>query len=274
MKLIESYLEGKYGNLNKCEDSIVFTDNYACVIDGSSSRVNMLFDGKTNGKIASEIVAEAVNEFPTNISWKEILERIYNKLNEFYEKRGLKKCIQETPDARAQAAIAIYSKNLNEVCMIADCQCMIDNTMYYNPIIMDEVRVSARALFLEAELRLGKTIEELLENDTGTEYIKPLLGIQYLFKNISGSQYSYGVLDGQKIPEEEIKVVKVPKGAKNIILSSDGYPVLKGTLKESEDELKRIIREDPLCIRINKQFRGVGKGLVSYDDRAYLKIEI
>lgn len=274
MKVIESFVEGKYGNLKKCEDAIVVTENYACVIDGASSKVDMLFDGKTSGKVASEIITEAIVELPSNIGWKEVLERISNKLNAFYDKKDLIKCIEDNPAARAQAAIAIYSGSLKEVCMIADCQCMINNVLYCNPLIMDEIRVNTRALFLESELRLGKTVEELLENDTGADFIKPLLLIQHLFKNIPGSQYSYGVVDGLRIPEEEIKIVKVPEGTKSIVLASDGYPVIKGTLKETEDELHRIIKEDPLCIKINKQFRGVGKGFVSYDDRAYLRIGI
>lgn len=274
MKVIESFVEGKFGDLEKCEDAIIVTDNYAGVIDGASSKVDMLFDGKTSGKVASEIIAGAIAELPSGIGWEEVLARISNKINEFYEKKDLVKYIEDNPAARAQAAVAIYSESLKEVCMIADCQCMINDVLYFNPLVMDQIRVNTRALYLESELRLGKTTEELLEKDTGAEFIKPLLLTQHLFKNTSGSQYSYGVVDGLRIPEEEIKIVKVPEGTKGIVLTSDGYPVIKDTLKETEDELHRIIKEDPLCIKMNKQFRGVGKGLVSYDDRAYLRIWI
>lgn len=274
MKIIESFVEGKLNIPEKCEDALVATDNYACVIDGATSKFEITYDGKTSGRLASEIISSTVKNLSIDIGWNEIIKIISEELNNYYKKKNIYDFINENPGARAQATIAIYSEKLKEVCIVADSQCMIDGQLYYNYLKMDDVRVNARALFLEGELRKGKTVEELLENDTGAQYINPLLNIQCLFNNNPGSQYSYGVIDGQEIPEEEIKILKVPDGTKNIILATDGYPVLKSTLKETEAELKRIIAEDPLCIGKYKQFRGISKGLVSFDDRAYLKIEL
>ena len=55
-------------------------------------------------------------------------------------------------------------------------------------------------------------------------------------------------------------------------LASDGYPVLKGTLAESERELERIINNDPLCIDLYKATKGVMQGYKSFDDRTYIRI--
>ena len=75
------------------------------------------------------------------------------------------------------------------------------------------------------------------------------------------------------IPENLIHVISVAD-AKGIVLASDGYPVLKRTLAESERELERIINNDPLCINLYKATKGVMQGYKSFDDRTYIRIEI
>jgi glycerophosphoryl diester phosphodiesterase len=132
----------------------------------------------------------------------------------------------------------------------------------------------ARAVYLESELLMGKTIENLMEFDTGREFIKPLLSRQALFQNPNNeSIYSYGVINGFEVPENAIKTVRMQDN-KYLVLASDGYPALKPTLEESEQALKKILASDPLCMRIYKSTKGLEAGNISYDDRAYLKIAV
>lgn len=56
-----------------------------------------------------------------------------------------------------------------------------------------------------------------------------------------------------------------------MILASDGYPKLFNSLIESELYLKKIINEDPLCYKLFKSTKGINKGKLSFDDRAYIK---
>ena len=53
-----------------------------------------------------------------------------------------------------------------------------------------------------------------------------------------------------------------------------GYPVLRDTWRETEDELQRLLREDPLCIHENAATKCLMEGQVSFDDRTYLALEV
>ena len=60
----------------------------------------------------------------------------------------------------------------------------------------------------------------------------------------------------------------------SIVLASDGYPVLKGTLAESERELSEILKNDPLCYKVYCSTKGLKKGNVSFDDRSYIRFSL
>ena len=81
----------------------------------------------------------------------------------------------------------------------------------------------------------------------------------------------FPVFDGFDIPTEWIKVFYV-SNANEIILLSDGYPMLLNSLKESEQYLHSIMEKDPQCMRLYKTTKGIQKGNCSFDDRAYLRI--
>ena len=57
-----------------------------------------------------------------------------------------------------------------------------------------------------------------------------------------------------------------------MVLASDGYPELCGTLAESEEMLREINEEDPLCIGRNAGVKGIMEGMESFDDRAYVRV--
>ena len=64
--------------------------------------------------------------------------------------------------------------------------------------------------------------------------------------------------------------VDVPEFSE-VVLASDGYPKLFGTLEESEHYLQKVLAEDPLCISLNKQTKGLMVGNNSYDDRTFVR---
>ena len=71
--------------------------------------------------------------------------------------------------------------------------------------------------------------------------------MQMTFENRTGP-FGYPVLNGQGIEPALIKVYPVKPGDE-VVLASDGYPVLKETLADSEKALQEILAEDPLCFR-------------------------
>lgn len=275
MKTIEGRLVSRDGDMKNCEDAVVVTDDFACVMDGTTSKSDRLWDGKKSGVVASMLISEAVSSLPTDIDSNGAIQTLTLSIANYYHHRGEYEALKRDPIHRLTASVALYSNYHKEVWLIGDIQAMIDGEIYTNRITLEEILASARALYLEMELLKGKQIGELLEFDTGRQFIKPLLEGQSLYQNSAvDSSYSYSVIDGFPVSDSNIKKIKIKEGTSYLILASDGYPFLKPTLKESEDTLEHLLARDPLCIRIYKATKGLKKGNISYDDRAYLKLEI
>ncbi|MBO0793101.1 MAG: hypothetical protein J2P36_19440 [Ktedonobacteraceae bacterium] len=96
-----------------------------------------------------------------------------------------------------------------------------------------------------------------------------------LFQNSpAAGHYWFSVIDGFAVPDEEIRMLRLPDDIETIVLASDGYPSVKETLLESEQALHEVLRDDPLLFRKYKATKGMNKGQVSYDDRSYIKLRM
>jgi hypothetical protein len=275
LKIKEMFLLSKKGDQESCEDRIVVTEDFACVIDGSTSKSDNLWDGKTSGLMASKLLGDAVISLPRETERQELIRLLSASITNYYVMNDLYSFFESNPSERFTATIAIYSKYHHQIWMVGDCQCMIDDDLYTNGMIIDDVMANARALYLHMELAKGKNIDDLIKHDTGKQYIEPLLKQQSIFQNLNiQSPYSYGAIDGFDILESTIKSVRVKEDANYIVLSTDGYPILRNSLAASEAELEAILTKDPLCISIYKSTKGKEINNISYDDRAYIRLEI
>jgi hypothetical protein len=271
-KILEEKIAGKHFDRKKCEDRIVVSEDFVCVIDGATSNSTKLYNGRKSGLMAGILIENELKTMPRTATISEFTIRLTSSIKKYYVKNNLYEQMKKNPDDRFSASIIVYSDYLNEVWMIGDCQCIIGSTVYTNNKIVDEIISNARSLFIETELTKGKTVSDLMDKDSGREFIHPLLIRQSSFQNRKReSEYNYCVLDGFKVNEDELKVIKADD--KTIILASDGYPRLFDTLAESEKYLNYILKNDPLCIRLYKSAKGLTPKSNSFDDRAYIKIE-
>ncbi len=260
MEIIEKSIIGKSTDQSLCEDGLFISEDFIAVIDGVTAKSPEFFNGKTGGRAAMESILKTLEKVDKNITKNDLFKILNEHISELYN---------ISPDGRASACAIIYSKAYNEIWCCGDCQCLINNTLYLNEKEIDSIFSKARALVLEIALLQGKTEDELLENDIGREFIKPILETQHLFEN-SNNQFAYEVLNGKNLRYDLIKTYKVNTGD-TVVLASDGYPVLKNTLEESENELKKVIKENPLCNKAYLSTKGVKKGNMSFDDRTYIK---
>lgn len=220
-----------------------------------------------------ELVSDAIKDFPEDIDVKQAVKKITEQINRFYIDNNLLETVETAPEKRLVAQAVIYSHARNEVWQIGDCQCLIGNTTSSNEKEIDRVLANFRSVINELALLKGATMEELMTDDVGRNFIYPVLQDQALLQNCPDQKqpYAFPVLDG--FPVNENKILIFPAGdEEEIILASDGYPLLSPTLKESECYLKYILEYDPLCMRLYKSTKGVAAGNFSFDDRAYLKI--
>ncbi|GMA16371.1 hypothetical protein GCM10025871_27020 [Deinococcus metallilatus] len=168
----------------------------------------------------------------------------------------------------------MYSAARREIWRVGDTQYLIDGIGQNPDLVVDQVTTAVRRMVLHAQLAQGATIEDLRREDPGHEAATPLFVLQTQFMNRAGSPFSYGAVNGTAVPVELIEVLPVPSGAKEIVLATDGYPQVYASLQESEAGLQAVLEQDPLLINIHIASKGWCPGAASFDDRAYLRLDV
>ncbi len=278
MKQIEAFIKGKRTDQTQCEDGMFCGCKLAVVIDGVTAHGKLLWDGGSSGRFAKNVLCAFIRdneEKLANLSAAEFMLRLNNILAEkTREFRPGDLALEEYP----RACVIVYNTVAGEVWSYGDCQCRIGEELHHKEKEVDRLLSELRAFVIESEARrmekAGETeaeyLREVPRHDLGREIVSPLIERQMLFENTPGP-FGYPVLNGLNFNKEMIKVWSVAEGTE-VVLSSDGYPELCGTLAQSEEKLREIIAEDPLCIGRNAGTKGIMEGQESFDDRTYLRV--
>ena len=290
MKIIESCIIGKKSP-EACEDGMVVTDDFIAVIDGSTSKTpKHLNPDMKNGRYAMMLISEYIREeLKADASVDDFCQGvtayIYNKV---YEKLGVEERLKEHPEERLTASAILYSRTRNEVWMVGDCQAIIAGKLYENGKPYEEKIARKRV----------ELIEQGLSPAEARKQIEPLL----IEAMLSGQNQTYTVIDGFPIYREGVKVVSVSDScsvqdsvsasdsvpcsdsvsasgtisvsSSEIVLASDGYPLLEPTLAASEAALAEQIANDPQNIHSFIATKGIVEGNKSFDDRTYIRFSV
>ena len=290
MDIIESSIIGKKSQ-EACEDGMVITDDFIAVIDGSTSKTpKHLNPDMKNGRYAMMLISEYIREeLKADASVDDFCQGvtayIYNKV---YEKLGVEERLKEHPEERLTASAILYSRTRNEVWMVGDCQAIIDGKLYENGKPYEQ----------EIARKRVELIEQGLSPAEARKQIEPLL----IEAMLSGQNQTYTVIDGFPIYREGVKVVSVSDScsvqdsvsasdsvpcsdsvsasgtisvsSSEIVLASDGYPLLEPTLAASEAALAEQIANDPQNIHSFIATKGIVEGNKSFDDRTYIRFSV
>ena len=290
MKIIESSIIGKKSQ-EACEDGMVITDDFIAVIDGSTSKTpKHLNPDMKNGRYAMMLISEYIREeLKADASVDDFCQGvtayIYNKV---YEKLGVEERLKEHPEERLTASAILYSRTRNEVWMVGDCQAIIDGKLYENGKPYEQEIARKRVELIELGLSPAEARKQ----------IEPLL----IEAMLSGQNQTYTVIDGFPIYREGVKVVSVSDScsvqdsvsasdsvpcsdsvsasgtisvsSSEIVLASDGYPLLEPTLAASEAALAEQIANDPQNIHSFIATKGIVEGNKSFDDRTYIRFSV
>jgi hypothetical protein len=273
--IIEQSITPKTGDADLCEDGIVVTDGFAAVVDGATDKSGLRYGGGsdkvTGGRHAMLVVAKTIAALDPIIEPLAAVAELVHALAE------------TLPDGlaagdRPAAVTTVYSAARREIWQIGDVGFWyrgLPETQPHKDV--DALSAMMRSAVLTAELLDGASPEQLARaaDDVGRAAILPLLTRQGVFaNNLAAGRFAYAAIDGRPIPEQLITIVSVPVGITEIVLASDGYPVLAPTLADAESALKRLVAEDPLCIGPLVGTKGIRPGSTGFDDRSYLRIAI
>ncbi len=273
MNIIEQYTESKSTTISSSsEDALVVTASYAAVIDGATPKTSFLYPGgETPGHLAARLLSDAVRSLPADLDAEACVERLTRALHQDYV----------SPSDRPIASMVLYSMSRHEVWMIGDCLFgYFDGAGTFRTVtntkLIDRVLSEWRRDIILSYLSRGcMTAEEIAANDPGRRIIQPIITHQVRYQNArTSNRFNYTMLDGEPIPSHFIKVFPLSAEVHQLVLATDGYPILMPSLEESERELHRLLQEDPLCIGPLLGTKGVRPGNRSYDDRTYLKLEL
>lgn len=267
MTTIESYVCGKRPDPALCEDGLCVTPHFAAVVDGSTSKI----EGRNGGKTAMTLVCEALRSLPHDADKAYMLLHLTAVL-----------AARNIPEAQVQAELrltcsaVIYSVARRTVWMVGDCQWRANGHTHTNCKWVDKVLTRARCEMAVHLLRTGHTTDELRHHDLSRSCIMNELRQQTNFQNDPNphNPFRYAVLDGCSVDEHLVSEYVLPHSTRELILASDGYPILADTLADTEAELQRLLLSDPLCINENAATKGWMEGNRSFDDRCYLRLRL
>lgn len=254
------------GDAAKNEDRLVITDHFVAVVDGASS--SLPFEGVAGGVIAAECVAEAVREAPADATAPAFVaatsRRLAQRIGDV-----------DPRHARPSAAVVVYSVARDEVWRVGDCHFRIDDTVYPGDKPLDDLAYGYRCAVLKARLSLGLTSAEVeARRILRDQPFAPLMEVQHAFANLdSDDPLAYGTLDGQTVPARFVEIFPAA-AAREIVLSSDGFPRPPASLAEGLRALDALRRADPLLIGETQGSRPFASGVPYYDDTTYIRLAL
>ncbi|MCR5512989.1 MAG: hypothetical protein K6F43_05435 [Prevotella sp.] len=268
MQIIEKTVVAKNPK-KKSEDGIVVTDNFVAIIDGSTSKSqyrHSLF--RSNGRYAMQLTARYIRKMPKTTTSEQFLRGVTAYIRKHYKKSMIQR-LAEHPEDRLTCSAVVYSRLNREIWMVGDCQCMINGELFDNPKPAEAELAAMRAEEVKRLLATGITQEELLRNDIARPVIIPRM-----LETMRQQNVTYSVIDGFPIDRLHVRIIPLDFRPWEIVLASDGYPVLCSTLEESEQQLEKQRAEDPLNIGNFQATKAFHPDFNSFDDRSYIRLKV
>lgn len=278
MQVLEQKVAGKFPEQERCEDAVVRGDGWIAVVDGATDKSGITYPGPGRRRVSGGVFAvRAIEEILVDVgpmtdpfeATRHLVEEFDLRLTHSLER------VPE-PEERPAASLAVLNVASRLVWRVGDCSVRINSDVHLGGKKVDRVAADFRAALLQTYAVKGPELAALATHervDPGREAILPLLRRQGLLANSPG-EFGYGVIDGRMVPPEFIEVFPLAQGACEVVLATDGYPSLPGSLEEAELELERLLARDPDCVGPLRSTKGITPGTLSFDDRAWVRVAL
>ena len=166
----------------------------------------------------------------------------------------------------------LYSDHFGEIWRVGDCKFRQNGKTNAPFWRTEEICAEARAIILQSRLNAGMSVAEIMSDPGYDEVIASLLRHEASFLNRDNDPRSFGAVIGTQIPDQFLERYTALPGS--LVITSDGFPVVRDTLAETEEAHQVLLQKDPLCIGDNLQCKGLGPGRTSFDDRSFLAADL
>lgn len=257
------------------EDVIIATDDFVAVIDGATSKSKKKFsESESNGRLAAILTMNVVRQLPRETSCDKFCLMATDVIRAIYLNAGIYERVKTYAEERLTASVVVYSRFRNEIWMVGDCQALVNGITYNHPKPTDARLAAKRANYIHQRLSEGGDPADFTVHDSGRDIILQELVDSCSLQNPDSPQKdAFSVVDGFDINMSLVRIIPLPDDVKEIVLASDGYPVLASTLCKTECLLHELLNADPLCIGKFKSTKGKMQGAKSFDDRSYIRIK-
>lgn len=282
MRIIERYCRGKRNDQSLNEDGMLVTDDFAAVVDGVTSKSVRHLWRPSGGVVAKDLMLGVIGGMPADASMRQMQRAVDECFQARYRSHeaGIRVFADE-PVERLQANAVVYSARRHEAWLFGDCQIMVNGVQTPTTKDVDVLLGDLRAFTVLALREMqdgtpdvpisgsfGAPASDAAPKDPSRAMILPFLRLQSQFANKRGP-FGYFVFDGFTDMTYPIRTVPVSPGDE-VVLASDGYPLLRPTLDESERELQRLRSEDSDLIDRYRSTKGF-QGRATFDDLTYLR---
>lgn len=241
------------------EDFMLYGNERMVLVDGATSKSDLLYDGQTGGEIISRVVAEQCLQ--AALKGAELVNFLHLQVQGLYDLLHIHD-FEGNPLLRFAAGFIDVQINQDRLFLtyLGDLGFRVNGIyVFREEKIIDHLLAGKRAQY----------IRETGDEAGGRAHILPDLIAQLQWQNHPSHAHGYGVVDGTHTPDRFIKTFEWPLDQiQRLELFTDGYPKvpLGCTIADWEQAFAEVEADDPL--RINHYASAKAK-----DDRSVLIIE-
>lgn len=260
--VIRSFTCSRWNEPARNEDRVAIAEPFFAVLDGGTAKHAHAEDSP--GQRAAKAMEAGLLQLSPLATAREAVDALTARVA----------ALQHVDSYSAFGSALIYSAVHREVWVVGDGWVMLNEQVRGFGHEIESRAAAARAALLRARLQTA-TLESLRAQDVGRDMILPLLRAESDLANLElPDPLCFGRIDGRPVPERFLNRMQVPRATKRLVLASDGYPQLLESYAATENALQERIRSDPLMINDPPMTKGVAGGQISYDDRAWLELDV
>jgi hypothetical protein len=265
--LVSTYVRSKGGAGRPCEDFIVQGSRFIGLIDSSSGFAQISGIGESIGVLIGNLVKEVFETAGLDDSVDSLIREATSRVARLKTKLGF------SNKHSGGCFFCLLDLSSNRIFRLGDCWFLIDTLVHRKTLAVEEPLTELRSAYLLARILAGETPAELAAAQPESAMVSEYLKVKDHFANSWGTERGYGVINGDEVPNKFVEVFDIPNGASVVAIGTDGYPIPAATLKQVEEQLYNVLRDDPLLIGNSRAPKGMAPGNDSFDDRAFIRLQ-